>query len=122
HAALQDKSQLLEAILDSVGDAILVTDGAGRTLHKNPAAEQLLGPAPNDLPVAEWADHYGLLLPDLSGPVPADRCPAVLAERGETVLDQEQFLSGNAGEGAKGRWLSVSAQPLRSRTGRSNGA
>jgi PAS domain S-box-containing protein len=40
---IQEREQYLSLILNSIGDAVIVTDGEGKITHMNPVAEQLTG-------------------------------------------------------------------------------
>lgn len=42
---LREQATLLGSILDSIGDAVIVVDDAGRPLHRNPSARRLFGDA-----------------------------------------------------------------------------
>jgi PAS domain-containing protein len=42
-AALRDQTALLESILNSIGEGVVVADAAGRVVKHNPAAERILG-------------------------------------------------------------------------------
>jgi diguanylate cyclase (GGDEF)-like protein/PAS domain S-box-containing protein len=109
-AALQQQTNLLRAILDSMGDAVVVTDAEGRLIHHNPAAVQVLGdrltgllPDAPDTPVAQSSDGRSRLTPrDL---------PFARALYGEAVDAAEVRLP--ATDDHPEQWLSITARPLR---------
>lgn len=109
-AALRQQTSLLLAILDSMGDAVVVTDAEGRLIHHNPAAVQILGdrltsllPDAPDAPVAQSPDGRNWLTPrDL---------PFARALRGEAVDAAEVRLPVT--DTYPEQWLSITARPLR---------
>ena len=113
--AHQKQSRILQSILDSMSDGVIVADDAGSLILVNPAAETMLRlddePAPHD----QWAQRYGLYLPDTVTLYPMDRFPLTQAVRGEAVADVEVFAQQPGRE--DGRWLSVNATPLKDEEG-----
>jgi signal transduction histidine kinase/DNA-binding response OmpR family regulator len=113
--AHQQQSRILQSILDSMSDGVIVADEEGRLILVNPAAEKMLRfegtPAPHDL----WADRYGLYLPDTVTPYPMDRFPLMQAVRGVAVADVEVFVQQE--RSADGKWLSINATPLKDEDG-----
>ena len=101
---------LLQEILDSIADGVVVADARGRLVLFNPAAERMLGVGLADVPQAEWTDAYGCFRPDRVTPYPAAELPLARALRGETVAEAEVFVR-NAG--TAGISLSINATPLR---------
>ncbi|MDY3556519.1 PAS domain S-box protein [Gemmata sp. JC717] len=89
--ALREQKQLLETILDSLGDAVLVADRDGRVLLQN-RAFQRLHPVPAEHVTADVAQRYGVYLPDGVTPCPLDRLPVVRAVRGESCDDVELLI------------------------------
>jgi diguanylate cyclase (GGDEF)-like protein/PAS domain S-box-containing protein len=112
--ALRQQTNLLRAILDSMGDAVVVTDTRGHLIHHNPAAIQILGdrlasllPGSSDAPVAQSPDGHSWLTPhDL---------PFARALRGESVDAAEVRLP--ATDHHPEQWLSITARPLRDTDG-----
>jgi PAS domain S-box-containing protein len=108
----QNKTQILESILNSMSDGVVVADEAGRFLLWNDAATRILGRGAMDIPPSEWPERYGLCLPDRITPFPQEQLPLVRALRGESVDGSELFVRHTRQE--LGAWISVSARPLRS--------
>src|SRR5262249_22491016 len=71
------KHSILQSILNSMSDGVAVTDEQGRFLLFNPAAEQILGRGPLDVPYVEWTQRYNLYLPDGVTPYPAGQIEVV---------------------------------------------
>jgi PAS domain S-box-containing protein len=102
-------AELIQAILNGLADAIIVTDAAGKLLLSNQAVSQVLPPGLLDVAIFEWSSYGGLLGPDMRTPVSAEELPPVRALRGEVVDDCEIYLPGAGGP--EGRWISVSSRP-----------
>ncbi|GIF38987.1 ATP-binding protein [Actinoplanes xinjiangensis] len=115
-ARAREQAVLLTTILDAMSDGVGVVDDDGDFLLHNPAAKALLG-IPEDRNGAQhWQEHYGIFLPDDSGPFPTDRLPLVRALAGEQV-DLVDMLIRN-GTHPDGMMISVSARPVRLQGGR----
>jgi PAS domain S-box-containing protein len=109
-AALREKTQVLETVLDSMGDGVLVSDPTGAVILRNRAYRDLHdGPAAGG-PVEGGARACGLYLPGGARPCPPDRAPMVRAMRGESVDDAELEVVSGAHPG--GVAVSVTARPL----------
>src|SRR5438067_4040272 len=108
---LRRQSNLLQAILDNMGDAVVVVDETSRVLACNPSALRLFGldHVPEHFP--PWTPDFQLLLPDRLTPYPEDLRPLARAIRGEEVDEAEVFV--RHAKAPQGRWLSVTARPLK---------
>ncbi len=92
--ALEAPSRLLPAILDGMGDGLVVADEAGRCLFFNAAARRILGDGPTDAPLDDWPLVHGLYrTTDGALFEPAD-LPLARALRGEES-DQVEALVRN---------------------------
>ncbi len=109
------QARLLQCILDSMGDGVIVADQNGKFLLFNPAAEKILGVGALDTLPESWADKYGLFLPDTTTPYPAHDMPLARAIRGDTVSNAEIFVKHDTCR--DGVWINVTAQPLRENRG-----
>lgn len=109
--ALQQQTRILQSILDSMGDGVVVADTSGRFLVFNPAARQILGSRSFAGDADDWARRYGLFMPDMVSLYPTDQLPFVRAIRGESV-DAAEIYARPAGVD-KGNWISVTARPLK---------
>ena len=117
--ALQRQTRILQSILDSMGDGVVVADKQGKFLVFNPAARQILGARSFGDDVEQWSKQHGLFLPDTVTLYPPDQLPFVRSIRGESVDAAEIFLRP-AGT-AEGTWVSVNARPLRQDDGEIQG-
>jgi len=116
--ALQVQTRILQSVLDSMEEGLIAADENGKFTLWNPAAEKILGRAAADLPIPEWAEHYGTFMPDQLTPFPTDQLPLVRAIRGESC-DVEMFVRNpKLGEGA---CIEISGRPLRDERGAVHG-
>jgi len=100
--AHQKQSRILQSILDSMSDGVIVADDEGSLILVNPAAKTMLrldgDPAPHD----EWADRYGLYLPDTVTLYPMDQFPLMQAVRAKPSPTSRCSRSNRAGTTAGG--------------------
>ncbi|MGH9350478.1 MAG: response regulator [Vicinamibacterales bacterium] len=114
-AALQKQTRILQSILDSMSDGVIVADEEGRFILVNPAAEEMLDVRAGDASGGEWATSHGLYLPDMVTPYPVDQFPLMRAIQGEAVDAAEVFVG--RWRGGVDRWLSINATPLKDNEG-----
>jgi len=107
--------RLLQDILASISDGVVVADTNGQFLHFNPAAERILGMGPVDVPLPDWSSSYGCFREDGVTPLPSEELPLARAVRGETIFDCPLVVRNRYVP--EGLWLSVDASPLRDETG-----
>jgi diguanylate cyclase len=119
-ATLADRLRVLEGILASAGDAIVVVDEQGRYEVFNDAAVRILGRGPREVPPLERPRAYGLFELDRTTPLPLEHWPLVRALRGDAVDGQTFWLRNDAVP--DGVFLSATTRPLRDRGGRVRGA
>ena len=89
--ALRHKTSILQCVLDSIGDGVVVADTKGKFLLFNRAAEQILKMGQTDTLPDQWQQRYGLFQPDTVTPIPKDDIPLVRAIKGENVDRAELF-------------------------------
>jgi PAS domain S-box-containing protein len=109
------QKELLQLILGSIADGVVVADSNGKFLLFNAAAEQVLGIGATDTTPDQWSDRYGSYLPDAVTPYPSNELPLVRAMRGESVDAVEVFIR-NA-KVSDGRLLSITGRPLKGADG-----
>jgi two-component system sensor histidine kinase UhpB len=108
--ALSQQTRILQSILDSMADAVIVVDAEGKLLLFNPAAEQIHGLNSTDAAPDKSMGRHGLYLPDMATPYPANKLPLARVLRGEVADAVEIFVRHpNA---PKGLWVSANARPL----------
>ncbi len=116
---LREQTRLLQSVLHSMADGVVMADEAGTFQVWNPAAERIMGTGPANVGIGGWSDHYGLFLPDNVTPYPPHDLPLARAIRGESVTNVLVCLRSPAHP--DGAWLSVNARPLRDETGQLKG-
>lgn len=118
---LRDHADVLKSVLDSMAEGVVVADREGRFLLFNPAAERIAGvdAMPSNASPETWASWYGIRLSDGVTPCPPDNVPLARALRGEAVDGADIFIEHD--KIPEGRWLRVSARPLKDVHGVSSG-
>src|ERR1700730_6292191 len=109
------QKELLQLILGSMGDGVVVADENGKFLLFNRAAEQMLGVGATDTTPDQWTNRYGLFQPDTITPFVPTEAPLARAIRGESVDSIEIFVRHP--KNADGVLISVTGRPLRGEDG-----
>lgn len=118
--SLRRQTEILQSILDSMADGVIVADQNGELLLSNPAAQRLSGYDPTRLSLNKQGGQASLYLSDGITPWSSGELPLVRALRGEEVDGAEGFLRHPQRSG--GIWLSANARPLKDSDGASRGA
>ncbi|PYU57496.1 MAG: hypothetical protein DMG56_22330 [Acidobacteria bacterium] len=105
------QKELLQLILASIADGVVVADSNGQFLLFNAAAEKVLGIGATETTPDKWSDQYGVYLPDTVTQYPPDQLPLVRAMRGENVDGVELFIRNR--QVSEGRLLSINGRPLK---------
>jgi len=105
------QKELLELILGSIADGVVVADSNGKFLLFNAAAEQVLGIGATETAPEQWSDRYGAYMPDTVTQYPPDQLPLVRAMRGESVDDVELYIRNT--QVPTGRLISFTGRPLK---------
>jgi PAS domain S-box-containing protein len=109
------QKDLMQLILGSITDGVVVADTAGKFLLFNAAAKQFLGIGAIDATPDTWSKQYGAFRPDGVTVFPPDELPLVRAMSGENVDAVELFIrNANVPDG---RLLSITGRPLRGEEG-----
>ncbi len=118
-AALRQQTSILQSILNSMGDGVIVADAQGQILLFNPAAKRLIQAGLGTTAPGEASDRYHTYLPDRLRTYPTHEHPLMRAIRGEVIDGAEIFLRGSSD--AEGLWLSATGRPLVDEQGRIQG-
>jgi PAS domain S-box-containing protein len=113
------QKELLQLILASIADGVVVADSNGKFLLFNAAAEKIVGIGATEATPDKWSEQYGVYLPDTVTPYPPDQLPLVRAMRGENVDAEELFIRNP--QAPRGRLLTISGRPLKSPDGTTQG-
>ena len=116
--ALEDKTRLFECVLDSMSEGVVAADEQGKFILWNPAAEQILGRGPSDIPREQWTQYYEVYRPDKVTLLPVDETPLALALRGQTGTVDMHIRKPGAAEGV---WVAGSSNPLMRKDGKTIG-
>ena len=111
--------RMLKAIIDSMGDGVIVTNEVGDLLLINKSASAILGYAKSDEPMAQRIRTIGNFLPDRVTPYPLDELPITKAIKGESVDQAEIFIKND--RRPQGVWVSTTGRPLLSPEGELRG-
>ncbi|HEX7261763.1 MAG TPA: ATP-binding protein, partial [Luteolibacter sp.] len=107
---LQNQTRILQSILDSMGDGVIVANQQGEFLTYNPAAQAILGVDRTGGGPERWTQHFGVYLSDEITPHPPEDLPLAKAMLGESVDSAELFVRPPGH--SEGIWLNVTARPL----------
>jgi len=113
---LTRQSVIMRAIVESMTDGVVVADAAGKFLVLNPAAENMIGVSAMETGSPDWAEKYGLYLPDQITHVPIAQNPMARAMHNETASTVDMFVRNP--QRPRGVWLSVTGTPLRDEEGK----
>ncbi len=116
--ALQNQTRILQSILDSMGDGVIVADETGKFLFFNPEAEGLLD-IDMDTGINELPEKYGLFLPNTITPFPSDEFPLTRAIHGEFSDNVEMFIRNE--NVPQGVYTEVAGRPLQDESGKRRG-
>ncbi len=117
---LEKQENILQSVLNTISEAVLVVDGEGRIQLCNPAMESLVGPVRVGVGPEGWPHRNLTFLPDTITPYPPEQLPLSRALRGEVVTDAEEFF--RLPEANRHIWVSANASPLRDPQGQLQGA
>ena len=111
--SLQEQTQLMETVFESMDEGIIVGDLKGRQIFRNPSADRISGTRTEKAGPDEWAKIYGLFNLDKKTYLSLDENPLVRAMRGKATDNVEVFICNeNKPDGA---YVSVNGRPVRSR-------
>jgi PAS domain S-box-containing protein len=86
---LASERKLLNSVLESMGEGVVVADKTGKFLVFNRHAEEILGKTAHDVPLEAWAETFGLFTPDKTSLLASEENPLVRAMQGESVARAE---------------------------------
>jgi PAS domain S-box-containing protein len=112
--SLEEKTIMLQSVLDSMSEGLVAADDQGRFMLWNPAAERIIGMGPSDAPAEQWNEHYGVFFSDGVTPLPREQNPLTLAIAGKAnsavIFVRNEMIS-------EGAFLEIYASPLRDKGG-----
>lgn len=119
-AKLQEQANLMETILKSISDGIIVADTAGKFLYVNPGARQIVGVDIKDGFPDDCAARHGVYFPDRESPMKMEDLPLMRAIRhGESTDEKDVFMRNEKKQ--DGVYIRMSARPLLDKSGEVSG-
>ena len=115
----QQHDDLMQAVLMSMTDGVVVADQRGRLTLFNPAAEKIVGAGMMDVRPDEWTGRYGLFHSDCKTRVPIDKLPLERAVAGERTVGMELYIRNE--KRPEGVYILVNGEPLARDVGGSMG-
>jgi two-component system sensor histidine kinase UhpB len=117
-AELARQTRILESILNSMGEGVIVYGQAGKLLLENPAALRLHPALQSLREPLDWATvvgELGLFRADKLTPYPAEELPLARVIKGEDVDGLEVYVRPPGAP--EGFWTTVTGRPLRDDNG-----
>lgn len=111
---LEQKQELLDAVLDTVDVAVIACGADGNLSFFNRAAREFHGQQPGDVETGKWAEHYDLFRSDGTTPLEPQDIPLLKALNGEAVKDITIVI---APAGLKRRTVLTSGRMMTSQSG-----
>ncbi|RZM76000.1 PAS domain-containing sensor histidine kinase [Leptolyngbya iicbica] len=105
----------LRSMLNSMGDAVVVMDLAGKFLFLNAPAEALLGIRADQTSLQAWSTTWEIFLADQVTPCDLASFPLSRVIQGEALEATELFIKSSPS--LPGNWFSVTARALTSAAG-----
>lgn len=102
--------RLLQSVLDSMGDALVVVSTDLRVVLCNPAARLLFTDNLLDMRLEQWTDRYEMWLADKTTPISDAERPLGRAVQGETVDLEDVYVVDTATD--QDVWLSITTRPI----------
>jgi two-component system cell cycle sensor histidine kinase/response regulator CckA len=115
---LQRQTSLLNSILNSMEEGVVVAGRTGSFLVFNDQAARILGRRGDDVTAARWAQTFGLYLSDQITPLPSHLDPLSRALEGEELAELELCVRN---EKVHDVVVAVTAAPLRDEGGKLTG-
>ena len=128
-SALRNQTRILQSVLDSIADGVVVADENGELLLFNPAAEKIMGIDSTGTTLEEWANpngwgddltqKCGVYAADTVTPFPIDDLPLVRALHGEASEEVEMFVRNP--KVPDGTYITATGSPLGDESGVTKG-
>ncbi|MCP4755242.1 MAG: response regulator [Proteobacteria bacterium] len=118
---LHQKDAILQSVLGSMSDGVVVTETNGNLLHLNEAFRQMVGGAKIPFEFEHWPQKLGFFHGDEKTPYSPDELPMVKIMKGEQVDYDEIFVKNDNLQ--ESLWLQASSRLLRDEeNGKTKGA
>lgn len=117
--AFRQKTEILQSILDSMGDGVVVSDETGKIRLINPGFAQMVGAEGVESAQTLLESRDNLYHLDQTTRCAAEETPLARATRGDTVDGMEFFVKKEAD--SQGMFVSINLRPLKDENGRKTG-
>mgnify|MGYP006288435999 FL=1 len=87
--AIENERSYLSAVIDNIGEAIVICDAEGRISRFNKTARRVHGLPEQPVLPEQWAEHYDLYQQDGITPLPREEIPLFRALQGLPVINEE---------------------------------
>lgn len=110
---LEERTRVLNSVLEGMGEGVLVTDRRGKFFIFNQAARRILGADAMRSELADWSRVCGVYETDQKTPLRAEHNPLFWALSGKESEETELFVDNDAVSDAS---IVMTATPLRDET------
>jgi signal transduction histidine kinase len=117
--ALRNQTDILQSILNSKGDGVIVADDKGKILLFNPEAERLVRKGLGDVTLQDWLQQQQTYMPDVLTTYPTTEHPLLQTIKGTHINGAEMCLGPDNAPALL--WLSCTGRPLVDRDGKIRG-
>ena len=112
---LVQKTMILQSIMSSMTDGVVVSDGDGRVLQVNDAFVQMIGGVRPPDRISEWPEAMGIYQQDRKTFFQVDDLPMVKVRNGVLVESEEIYINNDYLD--TGVWLQATGSPLKADDG-----
>ena len=118
-AEMKEKTLLLDSVMRSMSEGIVVADKKGKMTFFNAAAERIVGVGMSSQQADHWTNEYGVFNQDKVTPCPVEEIPLVKAIQGIETNAMIQFLRNSSHP--EGVFVNVNGRPLKNEKGEVEG-
>ena len=117
--ALRHQTDILQSILNSMGDGVIFADDKGKIILFNPEAERLVRKGLGNVTLEDWLRQQQTYMPDVLTTYPTTEHPLLQTIQGKHINGAEMLLGGDTSPSPI--WLSCTGRPLVDRDGKVRG-
>lgn len=112
---LVQKTMILQSIMGSMTDGVVVSDGVGRVLQINDAFARMTGGVKIPEKIDAWPETIGIYYPDRKTHFTVDDLPMIKVRTGALVESEEIYIKNDHLD--IGVWLQATGSPLKADNG-----
>ena len=113
---LAERTRLLDLVMGSMSEGVVVADKDGKMTYFNRAAERIVGLGISSGDFSQWTKEYGVFKEDTVTPYPEEELPLIRAVRGQSEDGTVQFFRNKTNP--QGVFASINARPLKYEDGK----